>query len=112
MSPLLFRRPPAPPAPPRRTHAHRRRRRRSACLWAYIIGSACGIISNLDVSAINHYQTLDQLNYFVKENKSEFSGPLRDQMREFFHHTKAMRRTEDYHLHIISKMSPVLQREV
>jgi hypothetical protein len=43
----------------------------SACLWAYIIGSACGIISNLDMASINYYQTLDQLNYFISENRHE-----------------------------------------
>jgi hypothetical protein len=56
------------------------------------------------MASINHYQTLDQLNYFIFENRHEFSLQLRDQMREFFHHTAAMRRTEEYHVHIISKV--------
>jgi potassium voltage-gated channel Eag-related subfamily H protein 7 len=76
----------------------------SACLWAYIIGCACGIISNLDMASINHHQMLDQLNYFIIENRHEFSPQLRDQMREYFHHTAAMRRTEDHHVNIISKV--------
>ena len=27
-----------------------------SCTWAYIIGSACGIVSNLDVDTIEHQQ--------------------------------------------------------
>jgi hypothetical protein len=40
----------------------------SACLWAYIIGSVCGIISNLDVAQIVYHQNMDQLNLFIQEN--------------------------------------------
>ena len=84
----------------------------SSCLWAYIIGSACGIISNLDVATINHHQTLDQLNLFIREYGQNFSQPMKEQLREFFHHSSNLRRTEEYHSNLISKMSPVLQREV
>jgi len=84
----------------------------SSCLWAYIIGSACGIVSNLDPPTISHYQTLDQLNYFIRENRGNFSIELQENLREFFHHTKALRRTEEYYSSIITKMSPSLQKHV
>ena len=67
----------------------------ASCLWAYIIGSACGIISNLDVATINHHQTLDQLNFFIKEYGQAFSQPMKEQLREFFHHSSNLRRTEE-----------------
>eukprot|EP00615_Pteridomonas_danica_P010232 CAMPEP_0114343696 /NCGR_PEP_ID=MMETSP0101-20121206/10816_1 /TAXON_ID=38822 ORGANISM="Pteridomonas danica, Strain PT" /NCGR_SAMPLE_ID=MMETSP0101 /ASSEMBLY_ACC=CAM_ASM_000211 /LENGTH=626 /DNA_ID=CAMNT_0001478579 /DNA_START=760 /DNA_END=2640 /DNA_ORIENTATION=+ len=84
----------------------------SSCLWAYIIGSACGIISNLDVAQIEYHQNMDQLNLFIQEHPGDFSGSLRLHMREFVHHTAALRRNEDYNENLISKMSPALQREV
>ena len=31
-----------------------------SCLWAYIIGNACGIVSTLDVDTIAHRQRMDQ----------------------------------------------------
>ena len=39
-------------------------------MWAYIIGSACGIIATLDPALIQYRQTLDELNFFVKDQVS------------------------------------------
>ena len=36
-------------------------------VWAYVIGSACGVIATLDPALVEYRQTLDELNYFVKD---------------------------------------------
>jgi len=36
-----------------------------ACLWAYIVGSACSVLSTLDIETIEHHQLMDQLNLFM-----------------------------------------------
>ena len=38
-------------------------------IWAYIIGSACGIIATLNPHLIEYRQTMDELNYFCKDRK-------------------------------------------
>jgi len=52
----------------------------SSCLWAYIIGSACGVVANQDVATVTHHQTLDQLNFFLSEHRADFSPKLRGQV--------------------------------
>ena len=37
-----------------------------SCLWAYIIGNACGIVSTLDVDTMQHHQRMDQLNFMCE----------------------------------------------
>merc|ERR1719271_1297980 len=36
-------------------------------VWAYVIGSACGIVATLDPSRIEFRQTMDELNYFCRD---------------------------------------------
>ena len=36
-------------------------------VWAYIIGSACGIVATLDPARIEYRQTMDEINYFCKD---------------------------------------------
>ncbi|GMH60073.1 hypothetical protein TrLO_g2224, partial [Triparma laevis f. longispina] len=80
-----------------------------SCLWAYIIGSACGIISNLDVDTIEHQQTMDSLNAFMREQ--DFDKNLRVSVRSFFNQTKDLAKSEN-HKALISRMSPSLKEIV
>lgn len=78
-------------------------------VWAYIIGSACGIIATLDLATIQHHQQMDHLNFFIRDH--QFSANDNDKLREFFHHTKEMNRNSSYR-DLILRMSPTLQRFV
>ena len=40
-----------------------------SCLWAYIIGNACGIVSTLDVDTMQHHQRMDQLNFMMRDTR-------------------------------------------
>jgi len=77
--------------------------------WAYIIGSACGIVSNLDVDTIEHQQTMDSLNGFMSARG--FEKDLKIKVRAFFNMTKDLAKT-DSHKALISRMSPLLKEEV
>ena len=80
-----------------------------SCTWAYIIGSACGIVSNLDVDTIEHQQTMDSLNSFMA--LQNFSKPLRIKVRAFFNQTKDLAKS-DNHKNLINRLSPALKEEV
>jgi hypothetical protein len=80
-----------------------------SCTWAYIIGSACGIVSNLDVDTIEHQQTMDSLNTFMA--LQNFSKPLRIKVRAFFNQTKDLAKS-DNHKNLINRLSPALKEEV
>jgi len=80
-----------------------------SCVWAYIIGNACGIVSNLDIATIEHQQTMDQLNSFMSEQ--HFSKPLKTKVRSFFNQTREIAKGETYK-GLIERMSPSLKEEV
>ncbi|GMH94318.1 hypothetical protein TrST_g2683 [Triparma strigata] len=80
-----------------------------SCLWAYIIGSACGIVSNLDVDTIEHQQTMDSLNSFM--SVQNFDQVLRIKVRAFFNQTKDLAKSDNYK-QLINRMSPCLKEEV
>jgi len=77
--------------------------------WAYIIGSACGIVSNLDPDTIEHQQTMDALNKFMY--LQGFDKPLKFKVRAFFNQTKDLAKS-DNHKGLIGRMSPKLKEEV
>ena len=78
-------------------------------LWAYIIGSACGIISTLDVAMIEHRQRMDQLNYMMADQR--IPAPMRQRLRAYFQAMRTMLKNDSYTA-LILQMSPQLQSEV
>ena len=107
-----------------------------ASFWAYIIGSACGIIATLNVEAITHRQTMDQagssnwrvaygvggsttkshcpncagqLNYMMADR--HIPQELRERLRTFFRQTRQVTRVDSYK-DLIRRMSPTLKGEV
>ena len=53
-------------------------------VWAYVIGSACGIVATLDPARIEYRQTIDELNSFCKHEAfaTDFTVRLRSYFRE------------------------------
>lgn len=53
-------------------------------VWAYVIGSACGIVATLDPAGIEHRQVLDEVNGFCREEglPEELSVKLRSYFRD------------------------------
>ena len=62
-------------------------------VWAYVIGSACGIVATLDPARIEYRQTLDELNYFCSDQSmpNELTVKLRGYFRNTIHLTRARR---------------------
>ena len=110
-----------------------------SCLWAYIIGNACGIVSTLDVDTMQHHQRMDQLNFMYERARARcaparrrargsnlshdgycparrledqnFPHPLRIKLRAFFHQSKLMLKENTYR-ELLGRMSPLLHAEV
>lgn len=81
----------------------------SGLLWAYIIGSACGVIANMDKHEQEFKQTIDDLNYMMKDKC--IPQEMRRRLRTFFYQTKDVIRVNSYR-YIVRRLSPALQGEV
>ena len=58
-------------------------------LWAYIIGSGCGIVATLHPEAEEHRRVIGQLNYFISDR--ECSRELATRLRTYFNETSRAR---------------------
>lgn len=75
-------------------------------MWAYIIGSACGIIATLDPARIEFRQTMDEINYFVSDQS--LSDDLAVKLRAYFRNTIHYVRSRRYD-RLLQKMSTRLR---
>ena len=75
-------------------------------VWAYVIGSSCGIIATLDPSRIEYRQTLDELNLFVREQS--LPSELAVKLRAYFRNTIYLIRSKRYEV-LLQKMSTRLR---
>jgi hypothetical protein len=77
-----------------------------SAVWAYIIGSACGIIATLDPARIEFRQTLDEINFFVSDQS--LSDELAVKLRGYFRNTIHLVRAKRYD-RLLQKMSTRLR---
>ena len=75
-------------------------------VWAYVIGSACGIIATIDPALIEHRQTMDELNFFVKDQG--IPEELGVRLRAYFRNTLYLVRAKRYD-QLLTKMSTRLR---
>ena len=75
-------------------------------VWAYVIGSACGIIATIDPALIEHRQTMDELNFFVKDQG--IPDELGIRLRAYFRNTLYLVRAKRYD-QLLTKMSTRLR---
>lgn len=75
-------------------------------LWAYIIGSACGIIATLDPARLEYRQTLDELNFFLRD--MSIPSDLTVKLRSYFRNTMYLVRVKRYES-LLAKMSTRLR---
>eukprot|EP00746_Dinoflagellata_sp_MGD_P079642 gnl/MRDRNA2_/MRDRNA2_31871_c0_seq1.p1 gnl/MRDRNA2_/MRDRNA2_31871_c0~~gnl/MRDRNA2_/MRDRNA2_31871_c0_seq1.p1 ORF type:complete len:844 (+),score=121.51 gnl/MRDRNA2_/MRDRNA2_31871_c0_seq1:124-2655(+) len=80
-----------------------------AITWAFIIGSACGVLSNLDPYKVQFESTMDSLNYMLEDQ--EFPYELRYRLREYFAQSQHMQRLQQYQK-LKGQMSNTLKGEV
>jgi len=79
-----------------------------SAVWAFIIGSSCGIIATLDPSAVEYRHTMDELNYFMNDKK--FTHEHKVRLRSFFSQTLHRIRSERYET-LLGRMSLRLRGE-
>ena len=75
-------------------------------VWAYVIGSACGIVATLDPARIEYRQTMDELNHFCQTHclPHELVVKLREYFRNTIHFVRVLR-----YEHLMKKMSTRLR---
>ena len=81
----------------------------SSCLWAYVIGRATTIISTGDPAAIEHHQTMDKLNSFMRDRN--FPENLRTRLRTYYHNSREIAKSAGYQ-RLIDGLSPDLKADV
>ena len=79
------------------------------CMYAYMVGGVCNIITGMDPPATEYLVTLDLLNQFAAESK--LPQPLRERLRDYFAHVRPRFRERHYNS-LLSQMSPSLRGEV
>ena len=75
-------------------------------MWAYIIGSACSILTSISMEKAEHQQTMDHLNNFLKAKNMPLD--FRIELRQFFTQRNILqvsRREQE----LVKAMSPALK---
>ena len=81
----------------------------SALSWTYVIGTAAGIAATLDPNKVMYQQTMDHLNFFMRERR--LPKEMRITLRDYFTSARGVHQvTGDKDL--LDKMSPLLQGTV
>lgn len=62
--------------------------------WAYLIGSFCGVVANLDPYRVDFERNMDALNYMLKDQ--EISEELRWRLRDYFREAQHLQRIKKY----------------
>ncbi|CEL92732.1 unnamed protein product [Vitrella brassicaformis CCMP3155] len=78
-------------------------------IWAYIIGNAVNIITNIDIHTHEYQRTMDDLNDMMRDRRLEPNLQVR--LRTYFQNAHHLQRLIS-HRTLIDKMSPQLQGEV
>jgi HAMP domain-containing protein len=78
-------------------------------LFAYLVGSFCGLAATLSPDVVSFRQDLTDINKFMTEN--HIPPALRYQLREYMHQTVHLRRANTGN-RLISNLAPKLRNEV
>ena len=75
-------------------------------VWAYIIGSFCGVVATLDLHTTEFRQTMDELNHFM--SKEDIDPGLRRDLRAYFHQARSLQEAHASK-RLLERMSPMLK---
>jgi len=81
----------------------------SGMVWAYILSTAAGIAATLNPNNVLFHNTMDQLNYFMRERS--LPRQLRHELRQYFETARKVREVSDDG-NLLAAMSPLLQGRV
>ena len=77
-----------------------------ASMWAILVGNAAGLVTLLNVHRNKHHQTMDELDYLIRDQR--ISGATAARLRQYFHAIKEQQRAHSYQT-LVEAMSPTLQ---
>lgn len=77
-----------------------------ASMWAILVGNAAGLVTLLNVHRNKHHQTMDELDYLIRDQR--ISGSTAARLRQYFHAIKEQQRAHSYQT-LVEAMSPTLQ---
>lgn len=77
-------------------------------LYAYLIGQFCGVVSNMDPWGNEFHNTMDALNYMLKDQR--VPDAIRRSLRGYFRESQYITRLLSYK-DLVTRMSPALQDE-
>eukprot|EP00899_Mesostigma_viride_P003418 jgi/Mesvir1/13077/Mv06063-RA.1 len=80
-----------------------------ASVYAYIVGSVCGVISALNAKSNEYHQVMDDLNVFMRDHN--LSRDLQQRLREFLKYRKLSDKLHSWQ-GLLSLISPSLKAEV
>lgn len=75
--------------------------------YAVIIGSICGLVTQMDQATNEFYTSMDHLNVYMEDVK--LPVPLRIKLRRFFHHSKGVYKHK-FNQRVMIQMSPGLRK--
>lgn len=78
-------------------------------VFAYVVGSVCGIVANLDKKSTEFYELMDQLSQFGKENK--IAPELLSRLKAYFRYRAQYTSVSEWG-DLLRLMSPALRGEV
>lgn len=78
-------------------------------VYAYIIGSVCGIVASIDEIETHFHQRIDHLNRYLRDN--EVPNAMRWKIREFFYDSKNAQKRQGT-AHLLQDLSPDMRRQL
>jgi len=81
----------------------------SGMVWAYILSTAAGIAATLNPNTVLFHNTMDQLNYFMRERS--LPGKLRKELRHYFEVARHVREIND-DANLLEQMPSLMQGRV
>merc|ERR1711865_161718 len=81
----------------------------NGCLYAYVIGAVCGVVSSQDPASAEFQSSMDLLNQYMTEHM--LAPELCHKIRRYIQHKRKMMR-ETYYTKVLRLLSPSMQGEV
>jgi len=80
-----------------------------ASVYAYVVGSVCGIVSAMDQKQTEFFNLMDSLNVFIKD--THLNDDLSHRLRSYFRYRRYQNDVSEWHS-LLNQLSPSLRGEV
>jgi len=80
-----------------------------ASVYAYVVGSVCGIVTSMDLKQTEYFNLMDNLNAFIRD--ARLSGDVAHRLRNYFRYRRGEVDAKEWHT-MLNLLSPSLREEV